>query len=52
MPLLMRSRPDKQEKRLLSKEEQEEIEFAFNTLDPDRTGQVTVKQLKARFDDA
>lgn len=33
-------------KRDLTKEEQEEIQFAFDTLDADRTGQVTLKQLK------
>lgn len=35
------------EKRQLTKEEVEEIRFAFDTLDAERTGLVTPQQLKA-----
>lgn len=45
-PLFLNPRPDRPAKRELTRDEVEEVHFAFNTLDSDKTGSVTARQLK------
>lgn len=47
-PLFPKPKPERPQRRELTKEEQESILFAFETLDSERRGYVTQKQLKAR----
>eukprot|EP00195_Chlamydomonas_chlamydogama_P006320 CAMPEP_0202894756 /NCGR_PEP_ID=MMETSP1392-20130828/4085_1 /ASSEMBLY_ACC=CAM_ASM_000868 /TAXON_ID=225041 /ORGANISM="Chlamydomonas chlamydogama, Strain SAG 11-48b" /LENGTH=174 /DNA_ID=CAMNT_0049579537 /DNA_START=12 /DNA_END=536 /DNA_ORIENTATION=- len=45
-PLFLNPRPERVAKRELTKEEQDEVTFAFGTLDTEKKGFVTQKQLK------